>query len=94
MGAALLRLRDGDEELARPAALIDLTRDLAVGGPALASQAFEAGLVDELQLFVAPIVVGGGKPALPADVRLKLELLDERRFDSGMVHLRYGTASE
>jgi dihydrofolate reductase len=69
-------------------------RDLAVGGPALASQAFEAGLVDELHLFVAPIVVGGGKPALPAEVRLKLELLDERRFDSGMVHLRYGTASE
>jgi riboflavin biosynthesis pyrimidine reductase len=64
-------------------------RDLAVGGPHLAAQAFEAGLVDELHLFVAPIVVGGGKRALPDNVRLKLELLDERRFGGGMVHLRY-----
>jgi dihydrofolate reductase len=63
--------------------------DLAVAGPALAAHAFAAGLVDELHLFVAPIVVGGGKPALPGNVRLKLELLDERRFGSGMVHLRY-----
>ena len=69
-------------------------RDLAVAGPALAAHAFDAGLVDELHLFVAPIVVGGGKQAFPADVRLKLELLDERRFGGGMVHLRYGTASE
>ncbi len=69
-------------------------RDLAVAGPALAAHAFEAGLVDELHLFVAPIVVGGGKQALPDNVRLRLELLDERRFGSGMVHLRYGTASE
>ena len=65
-----------------------------MAGPALAAHAFEAGLVDELHLFVAPIVVGGGKQALPDNVRLKLELLDERRFGSGMVHLRYGTASE
>jgi dihydrofolate reductase len=66
-------------------------RDLAVGGPELAAQAFEAGLVDELHLFVAPIVVGGGKQSLPDNVRLKLELLDERRFGHGMVYLRYRT---
>jgi riboflavin biosynthesis pyrimidine reductase len=48
-------------------------------------------LVDEWHLFVAPIVVGGGKRSLPNNVRLKLELLDERRFGSGMVHLRYRT---
>ena len=68
-------------------------RDLAIGGPALAADAFEAGLVDELHLFVAPIVVGGGKESLPDKVRLKLELLDERRFGSGMVYLRYRTRS-
>lgn len=62
--------------------------DLTVGGPGLAAHAFSAQLIDECHLFVAPVVVGGGKPALP-DVRLDLELLDERRFDAGMVHLRY-----
>ncbi len=63
--------------------------DLAVGGPQLAAHAFRARLVDECHLFVAPIIVGGGKPSLPDDVRLELELLAERRFDGGMVHLRY-----
>jgi dihydrofolate reductase len=67
-------------------------RDLAVGGPDLAAQAFKAGLVDECQLFLAPIVVGGGNQALPND-RLKLELLDERRFGNGTVYLRYRTGS-
>jgi dihydrofolate reductase len=67
--------------------------DLIVGGPALAAEAFNVGLVDEVQLFLAPIAVGGGKPCLPADVRLELELLDERRFDSGFVHLRYRTTT-
>jgi dihydrofolate reductase len=66
-------------------------RDLTVGGSDLAAQAFKAGLVDECQLFVAPIVVGGGKQSLPNHLRLKLELLDERRFGNGMVHLRYRT---
>jgi dihydrofolate reductase len=66
-------------------------RDLAVGGPRLASEAFEGGLVDELHLFVAPIVVGGGKRSLPENARLRLELVDERRFRSGMVFLRYRT---
>jgi dihydrofolate reductase len=65
--------------------------DLLVGGPDLASQAFGAQLVDELHLFVAPIVVGGGKQALPDGVRAELELVDERRFAGGMVHLRYHT---
>jgi dihydrofolate reductase len=64
-------------------------RDITVGGPDLAAQAFRAGLLDEIQLFLAPIVVGGGTRALPSDVRLKLELLDERRFAGGMVYLRY-----
>jgi dihydrofolate reductase len=68
-------------------------RDLTVGGPELAAQAFKAGLVDECHLFVAPVVVGGGTRSLPDDVRLKLQLLDERRFGSGMVHLRYRTTT-
>jgi dihydrofolate reductase len=66
-------------------------RDLAVGGPELAGHAFKAGLVDECQLFLAPIVVGGGRQSVPYSVRLRLELLDERRFGNGMVHLRYRT---
>jgi dihydrofolate reductase len=66
-------------------------RDLIVGGPALAAHAFRAGLVDECHLIVAPVVVGGGKQSLPDDVRLDLELVDERRFGNGMVHLRYRT---
>jgi len=66
-------------------------RDISVGGPDLAAQAIKAGLVDELHLFVTPIVVGGGKQSLPNDVRLKLELVDERRFGSGVVHLHYRT---
>jgi dihydrofolate reductase len=66
-------------------------RDITVGGPELAAQAIKAGLVDEFHLFFVPIVVGGGNQALPDHVRLKLELLDERRFGSGVVHLRYAT---
>jgi len=64
-------------------------RDLAVGGHELAASAFRAGLVDELQLFIAPAIVGGGTPSLPSDVRLDLELIDERRFERGMAYLRY-----
>ena len=66
-------------------------RDISMGGRDLAAQAFRAGLVDECHLFVAPIVVGGGKQAFPADVRMRLELLDERRFRGGMVYLHYRT---
>jgi dihydrofolate reductase len=64
-------------------------RDIGVGGPALAAQAIQAGLVDEIHLFLTPIVVGGGKRSLPHDVRLKLDLMDERRFGNGVVHLHY-----
>ena len=63
--------------------------DLTVGGPALAAQAIEAGLVDEYHLFFVPILVGGGKRALPDGVRMGLELLGERCFSSGVVHVRY-----
>jgi dihydrofolate reductase len=65
--------------------------DFMVGGPDLAGQAIKAGLVDEYHLFLAPIVVGAGTRSFPDDVRLKLELLDERRFGSGMAHLHYRT---
>jgi dihydrofolate reductase len=68
-------------------------RDLIVGGATLAAEAFRAGLVDELHLFLTPVLVGGGKHALPQNVDLKLELLDERRFGSGTVFLRYRSAS-
>jgi dihydrofolate reductase len=64
-------------------------RDLSVGGPGLAAQALAAGLVDECHFFVAPVVVGAGTRSLPDGLRLDLELLDERRFGSGVVYLRY-----
>ena len=64
-------------------------KDISVDGPELAAQAIKAGLVDELHLFVTPVVVGGGASWLPDDVRVDLELLDERRFASGVVHLHY-----
>lgn len=76
---AIRRLKDAAEH------------DLSVGGPDLAAHAFRAGLVDEVNLFVFPLVVGGGKPGLPRGHRIDLELLDERRFRNGVVHLRYAT---
>jgi dihydrofolate reductase len=66
--------------------------DLSVGGPALAAEALSAGLVDEIHLFLTPIVIGRGNHALPSDVRVNLELLDERRFAGGVVHLHYRTS--
>ena len=66
-------------------------RDISVGGPGLAAQAITSGLVDEMHLFLVPIVVGGGTSSLPNNVRVKLELLDEHRFRSGVVHLHYRT---
>ncbi len=68
-------------------------RDILVGGPELAAQAIKTGLVDECHLFVVPMAVGGGKRSLPNGVRLKLELLDERRFGNGMIYLRYRTGA-
>jgi dihydrofolate reductase len=67
--------------------------DLGVGGSELAGQALAAGLVDELQLFLVPVAVGRGKPALPVGPRLDLELLDQRRFGGGTVYLRYRVGS-
>jgi dihydrofolate reductase len=64
-------------------------RDISVGGPALAAHALQAGLVDEIHVFLNPIVVGGGKRSLPESIRCRLELLDERRFANGVVHLHY-----
>jgi dihydrofolate reductase len=76
-----------------PASVRDLkasaTSDLTVGGAHLAAQAFEAGLVDECRQFVWPVNLGGGKPGLPSDMRVDLELLDERRFGNGVMALRY-----
>ena len=66
--------------------------DVTIGGPELAGQAIAAGLVDEYQLFVNPVVVGGGKRALPDHVRANLELLHERRFKMGVVYLHYRTS--
>jgi dihydrofolate reductase len=63
--------------------------DVGIGGPTLAARAIRAGLVDEYQLFVTPVIVGGGLAALPPGARASLDLVDERRFASGVVHLRY-----
>ena len=68
-----------------------LPHDVSVGGPTLAAHAIRAGLVDEYQLLVVPIVIGGGKRVLPNNVHVELHLLDERRFANGMVYLRYHT---
>jgi dihydrofolate reductase len=67
--------------------------DITVGGPDLAAQAIKARLVDELHLFLTPIVIGGGKRSLPDDVRVVLELMDERRFGNGVVYLQYHDAA-
>jgi dihydrofolate reductase len=65
--------------------------DITVGGPGLAGEAIRAGLVDEFHLLINPIVVGGGTAALPNDAHVDLELVDQRRFGSGVVHLHYRT---
>src|SRR5512139_510413 len=65
--------------------------DILIGGPELAAHAFRAALIDECHLFLVPILVGGGKSALPDNVRMELELLAERRFRNGTVYLRYRT---
>jgi dihydrofolate reductase len=68
-------------------------QDISIGGPEFAAHAFRAGLIDECQLFLTPFVLGGGKPALPANLRIEFELLEERRFGNGMVFLRYRTGA-
>jgi dihydrofolate reductase len=81
----------GIEEVRRQKSSADT--DLAIGGAELGGQALTAGLVDELHLYLAPLTVGGGKPALPAGLGVALDLRDERRFASGFVHVRYGVSS-
>jgi dihydrofolate reductase len=80
-----------------PASVRDMkasaTSDLTVGGAHLAAHAFKAGLVDECHLFIHPVLVGGGKPALLSDIRADLELLDDRRLSNGVVYLRYRIAT-
>ena len=68
------------------------TGHLTIGGANLARQAFEAGLIDECRLFISPVLLGGGKPALPSGMRVQLELIDEQRFSGGLVYLRYRVA--
>jgi dihydrofolate reductase len=76
-----------------PAAIAELKAtaeaDITVAGPGLAAEALRAGLVDQIGLVVVPVLVGGGTPALGADVRLDLELLDTRRFENGMLYASY-----
>lgn len=83
--------RSFDSELVR-AVKADATQDLSIAGADVAAVAWRAGLIDECQLFVAPMLVGGGKRMFPDGVRQPLELLDERRFGNGMVFLRYAVA--
>jgi dihydrofolate reductase len=84
--------RDFDPDAVR-ALKASSDRDLGIGGPELAAHAIRAGLVDEYQLFVVPTVVGGGTRFFPDHVRLDLDLVDQRRFGNGTVHLRYRTRS-
>ena len=72
----------------------EATHDVGIGGATLAAQAIRAGLVDEFHLLVAPVVAGGGNPFWPDQVPVRLELVDERRFDHGLVYLQYRSASE
>jgi dihydrofolate reductase len=82
--------RDFDPEAVRQMKA-NVDRNISVGGPGLAAHALKAGLVDECHLFVTPVVVGGGTRSLPDGLHLQLELIDERRFRNGVVHLRYRT---
>jgi dihydrofolate reductase len=84
--------REFDPEIVREMKAMT-ERDISIGGPELAGQALAAGLVDECHLFLAPLLMGGGTRALPDGLRLQMELLDERRFGSGVVHLHYRVAA-
>lgn len=68
--------------------------DIDIGGAELAGVALQAGVLDELHLFVNPVILGGGKPAFPPGVRRNLELLETRRFDTGVVYMRYSAVSD
>jgi dihydrofolate reductase len=84
--------REFDPEAVR-AMVAAAERDISVGGPELAGEAIRAGLVDECHLFLSPVVVGGGNRALPDGVRWDLELVSERRFGNGVVHVHYRAIS-
>lgn len=86
----IVRSFDADEVRALKASV---SADLLVGGPELAAHALRAGIVDEVRIVLFPVVVGAGKRALPADLRLDLELLEERRFDNGTVQVAYRVGS-
>ncbi|MET0797722.1 MAG: dihydrofolate reductase family protein [Rhodococcus sp. (in: high G+C Gram-positive bacteria)] len=79
--------RDFDADAVR-ALESEAVQDISIGGPTIAASAFAAGLVDECRLFVCPVSVGGGLPALPRG-RLALQLLEEKTFDGGVIYLRY-----
>lgn len=89
VGAACTRLERAFESDAVRRMKDELAGDISIAGPTLAAQAIAAGLVDEYQLFVVPVVVGGGTRCLPDGIRLDLELVDQRRFDNGMVYVSY-----
>jgi len=93
----VLTKRSRIERILDPASVRSLkaaaSSDLMIGGANLAASAFAAGLVDECHLFIYPVIVGRGKPSLPEDLRMNLKLLDERRFDNGVVYVRYRIVS-
>lgn len=68
------------------------TSDLAIGGPQIAAEAIKAGLVDEYHQFIAPVIIGSGNAWLPDNVRINLELVDQKRFPNGFIYLRYRLA--
>jgi dihydrofolate reductase len=80
--------REFDPDVVR-ALVTSASRDVAIGGAEIAARAFREGLVDECQVFLAPVVVGAGKRSLPDGVFARLELLEQRRFESGFAYLRY-----
>lgn len=83
------RLERAFDPVAVRALVAGAEADVTIGGPTLAAEAFRAGLVDEVHLFLNPVLVGGGTPALPQGVRIDLELVDEHRFADGVVHLHH-----
>jgi dihydrofolate reductase len=91
VGSARTRIERDFDSAAVRRLKASASADITVGGAALAEQAFAAGLVDECQLFLVPVIVGAGKHALPGDLRVDLELLEQRRFTNGTVYLRYRT---
>ncbi len=89
VGAARTRIERVFEPEAVRRMKEELAGDISIAGPTLAAWAIAAGLVDEYQLFVVPVVVGGGTRSLPVGIRLDLQLVDQRRFDNGMVYVSY-----